>query len=67
METWKQMEARHRREKLELVKALAQSRCTQTEAAKILDVKLSGLNNFIHRNDIFWPVIEQGRRINDES
>ena len=67
METWKQMEARHRREKLELVKALAQSRYTQTQAAKILDVKLSGLNNFIHRNDIFWPVIEQGRRINDES
>ena len=62
METWKQMEARHRREKLELVKALAQSRCTQTQAAKILDVKLSGLNNFIHRNNIYWPVIEQGRR-----
>ena len=62
METWKQMEARHRREKLELVKALAQSRCTQTQAAKILDVKLSGLNNFIHRNNIFGPVIEQGRR-----
>jgi len=62
METWKQMQARHRREKLELVKALAQSRCTQTQAAKILDVKLSGLNNFIHRNNIYWPVIEQGRR-----
>ena len=62
METWKQIEARHRREKLELVKTLAKSRCTQTQAAKILDVKLTGLNNFIHRNNIFWPVIEQGRK-----
>jgi hypothetical protein len=62
METWKEMEARHRREKLELVTKLAKSRCTQTQAAKILDVKLTGLNNFIHRNEIFWPVIEQGKR-----
>jgi len=62
METWKQIETRHRREKIELVKVLAKSRCTQTQAAKILDVKLTGLNNFIHRNNIFWPVIEQGRK-----
>jgi transcriptional regulator with GAF, ATPase, and Fis domain len=53
METWEEMTQRHKREKLQLVKALAQSRCTQTQAAKILDVKLSGLNNFIHRNNIF--------------
>ena len=62
METWEEMTARHKRERLELVKALAKSRCTQTQAAKILDVKLTGLNNFIHRNDIFWPVVEQGKR-----
>ncbi len=62
METWEEMTQRHKREKLQLVKAVAQSRCTQTQAAKILDVKLSGLNNFIHRNNIYWPVVEQGRK-----
>lgn len=62
METWDEMRARHKRERVELVKLLAQSRYTQTQAAKILRMELTALNNFIRRNNIYWPVIKQGQR-----
>jgi transcriptional regulator with GAF, ATPase, and Fis domain len=65
METWDEMKARHKRERIELVETLAQSRLTQTQAAKMLKVELTALNNFIRRNRIFWPVIEQGKRTNE--
>ena len=64
METWDEIKARHKRERIELVETLAQSRLTQTKAAKMLKVELTALNNFIRRNKIFWPVIEQGKRTN---
>lgn len=66
METWDEMKARHMRERVELVQSLAQSRYTQTQASKILGMKLSALNNFIRRNEIYWPVIEQGKKSDKE-
>ena len=54
------MSMRHHRERIELVQSLAQSRYTQAEAAKILDISRTNLNNFIQRNNIYWPVIMQG-------
>ncbi len=54
------MSMRHHRERIELVQSLAQSRYTQAEAAKILDISRTNLNNFIQRNNIYWPVIKQG-------
>ena len=66
METWDEMRARHMRERVELVQSLAQSRYTQTEASKILNVKLSALNNFVRRNEIYWPVIQQGKKSDKE-
>jgi transcriptional regulator with GAF, ATPase, and Fis domain len=65
METWEEMTVRHKRERMELVQSLAQSHYTQTQAAKILDVKKTCLNNFIKRNKVHWPVIRQGRTKND--
>jgi transcriptional regulator with GAF, ATPase, and Fis domain len=66
METWDEMKARHMRERVELVESLAQSRYTQTQASKILGMKLSALNNFIRRNEVYWPVIEQGKKSDKE-
>ena len=56
------MSMRHHRERIELVQSLAQSRYTQAEAAKILDISRTNLNNFIQRNGIYWPTIRQGRK-----
>jgi hypothetical protein len=64
-ETWAEMTARHKRERLEMVQSLAQSSYTQTQASKILDVKLTCLNNYVQRNRVFWPVIQQGKTRND--
>ena len=61
METIPQMRTRHAREIREAIEALAARRITQTEAARIAGMNLSGLNNIIQRNAIFWPVIRQGR------
>ncbi len=62
METWIEMTKRHKQERVELVKSLAQSRYSQTEAAELLDTTLTNLNNFIKRNGIYWITIKQGRR-----
>lgn len=62
MEQWREMTQRHKRERIELVQSLAQSRYTQTQASKILNVSLHCLNNFIHRNQIHWPVKRQGKK-----
>lgn len=63
-ERWDEMTARHKRERLEMVQSFAQSYYTQTQASKILDVKLTCLNNYVKRNRIFWPVIQQGKTRN---
>lgn len=61
MEKWYEMTARHKRERIEMVQSLARSGYTQTQAAKILDTSVTGLNNFIQREGIHWPVKKQGR------
>ena len=61
-ETWDQITRRHKAEKRAVVQALANERITQTEAARRLNFTLTGLNNFIHREGIFWPVIQQGKK-----
>lgn len=66
MERWIEMTMRHHRERVELVQSLAQSRYTQAEAAKILDISRTNLNNFIQRNGIYWPVIRQGRKSDEQ-
>lgn len=65
METWYEMKNRHHKERMNQVKYLAVMGYTQTQAAKILDVKLTMLNNFVKRNNIYWPVIEQGKKTNE--
>lgn len=67
METIPEMRARHRRELEALIETMAARRITQTEAAKILGVSLTCLNNIICRNDIFWPVIRHGRKAKERS
>ena len=62
MECWGEMTIRHKKERIELVESLAQSRFTQTEAAKILGTTLTNLNTFVKRNDINWLYIHQGRK-----
>lgn len=66
MERWIEMTMRHHRERVKLVQSLAQSRYTQAEAAKILDISRTNLNNFIQRNGISWPVIRQGRKSGEQ-
>jgi transcriptional regulator with GAF, ATPase, and Fis domain len=62
METWLQMTKRHKAERDALVMSLASDRITQTQAARMLGISLTGLNNYIHRRGIFWPVVQQGKR-----
>ncbi len=62
MECWGEMTIRHKKERIELVESLAQSRFTQTEAAKILGTTLTNLNTFVKRNDINWLYIRKGKK-----
>ena len=65
METWDQIKERHQRECYEAVDSLSKLGLTQTQAAIMLDMKLSALNNFIKRNNIHWKVIKQGKRTDE--
>lgn len=61
-ETWDQITRRHKAEKRAIVQAMSDERITQTVAARRLGMTLTGLNNFIHREGIFWRVVEQGKK-----
>jgi DNA invertase Pin-like site-specific DNA recombinase len=61
---WYALRERQKQERIEQVRELAQSRITQTQAARELGVSLQTLNRFIQLNDIFWPVVKQGVRSN---
>ena len=61
METWHQMLRRHQREKIEALESLNQSGYTQSEAAKIMGMGLSALNNQVIRSGIHWKVKKQGQ------
>ena len=62
METWDQIKTRQKKEQVELVKEIAQTEITQTEAARELGISPQNLNSFIVKNDIDWPVKKQGRK-----
>ena len=62
METWHQMLRRHQREKIEALESLNQSGYTQSEAAKIMGMGLSALNNQVIRSGINWKVKKQGQK-----
>ena len=59
-ETWKEMLDRHAMEKAEAVMALEAQGMTQTEAAKVLEMRPVDLNNFVKRNGLTWRVVRQG-------
>lgn len=61
LETWAEMEARHKREKIEALESLSQSGFTQTEAASILRTDLTTLNNWVRRLGIEWKTKKQGQ------
>jgi predicted DNA-binding protein (UPF0251 family) len=62
METWNQIKTRQKKEQVELIKQIAQTEITQTEAARELGISRQNLNSFIVKNDIDWPVKKQGRK-----
>ena len=62
METWDQIKTRQKKEQVELIKQIAQTEITQTEAARELGISPQNLNSFIVKNDIDWPVKKQGRK-----
>lgn len=59
-ETWAEMRDRHALEKAEAVMSLEAIGMTQTEAAKVLEMRLVDLNNFVKRNGLTWRVVRQG-------
>lgn len=59
-ETWDEMKTRHALEKAEAVMALEAQGMTQTEAARVLEMRLVDLNNFVKRNGLTWRVVRQG-------
>tara|TARA_R110000744_G_scaffold214432_1_gene333207 strand:+ start:202 stop:423 length:222 start_codon:yes stop_codon:yes gene_type:complete len=61
IETWDQIKTRQKKEQVELIKEIAQTQITQTEAARTLGISPQNLNSFILKNDIDWPVKKQGR------
>lgn len=61
METWKQIKARQKRERVSVVEDLA-GQMTQVQAATKLDISQSLLNAFCRANNITWAV--DGRKKN---
>ncbi len=45
-----------------LLTTLAGRRITQTEASRLLGVRLGAFNQLLSRNDVFWPVKRQGAK-----
>lgn len=65
IETWADMTLRHSLEKAEAVMALSEQGLTQTEAAKVLGMSLSQLNNYLKRSGLEWRVVRQGFQSRD--
>ena len=59
METWAEINRRHRQEKADALSNLADT-YTQTEAAKMMGMERSQLNNYVMRYGIEWPTKSQG-------
>lgn len=61
METWDEMKARHKRERIEALEALNQSGYTQTQAAKILQMSHRTVNKWAQIYEIDWKVKYKGQ------
>ena len=59
LETWDQINARHEREKIDLVASFAKMNFTQTKAALILGMDRGHLNIFAKRHNIEWPNMQR--------
>ena len=59
LETWPEMNARHEREKIDLVASFAKMNFTQTKAAMILGMERGHLNIFAKRHNIEWPNMQR--------
>ena len=59
METWKEMKARHKQERIGMVIDLA-AHMTQGKAAETLGISQALLNAFSRKNNITWEI--DGRR-----
>ena len=55
METWKQMKARQKRERIGVVEDLA-GEVTQVKAAEKLDMSQALLSAFCRKNNIIWEI-----------
>lgn len=62
IEQWDEMGERHFREKYQALQSLNQSGYTQTEAAQLLGMSLTRLNNWVRAFNIKWIVKRQGRK-----
>lgn len=61
METWDEMKARHKRERIEALETLNQSGYTQTQAAKILQMSHRTVNKWAQIYEIDWKVKYKGQ------
>jgi len=62
IETWTQITRRQEAERLAILDVLASAGLTQSEAATILDMKRTALNNVISRSGMNWPYSKQGMK-----
>ena len=67
METWDEMKARHKRERIEALEALNQSGYTQTQAAKILQMSHRSVNRWAQIYEINWKVKYKGQNNDRQS
>lgn len=61
LETWAEMGARHKRERIEALEALNQSGYTQTEAGRILGISHRTINKWAQIYEIDWKVKYKGQ------
>ena len=59
LETWPEIKARHKREKIQLVQSLSKN-YTYSQAAKILDWEAKALVRFCHEHGINFDLSQKG-------
>ena len=59
LETWPEIKARHKREKIQLVQSLSEN-YTYAQAAKILDWEAKALVRFCHEHKINFDLSQKG-------
>ena len=63
LETWAEMAARHKRERIEALEALNQSGYSQTEAGRILGISHRVVNRWAQIYEIDWKFKHKGRAV----